>query len=88
MAAFAMCDDGTIRKVVLQKGHARKLHNYVKHNLSGGMVTLAAETVLLVPAEPKKKWWTRLSESFGRKLHEWRQPLPPTRHTSQVTGHS
>lgn len=65
LACFAQCSDGTIRKVHLAPGQPRKLHNYVKHNLSGGKLRISAESCLIVPAVPKKSLVDKVRDSLG-----------------------
>jgi hypothetical protein len=48
ISAFAMCDDGKIRKVQLGGQQPKQLHRYLKQ-LSGGQMKLAFETCRIVP---------------------------------------
>jgi frataxin-like iron-binding protein CyaY len=67
IAAYALCDDGKIRKVRLQQGQARKLHNFVKHNLCGGVMKLSFESCQIVADQqpPCPGFWFRLRQKLS-----------------------
>jgi hypothetical protein len=51
IAAFAMCDDGKIRKVQLGGQQPKQLHRYL-NQLSGGQIKLSFESCRIVRGRP------------------------------------